>query len=186
MYQLHIIVPSFCFVLWSDCPFENSGIFATLTSWTLRGSPSSLLPNTGVHLPVGPGQGRNNRLFIKASGNEEYTSKIAHLIRDNINLMILSNGDTIMHNIITNSSKFKEENTLGPFLNLLIKSGINKNDRDSESHSPLFLAIDCNKSSETLDTLLNSGCHIDQTEEYPFPTPYIYLQHKYPQIIKKT
>ena len=98
--------------------------------------------------------------------------------------MILSNGDTIMHNIITNSSKFKEENTLGRFLNLLIRSGININARDSESHSPLFLAIDCNKSSETLDTLLNSGCHIDQSEEYPFPTPYIYLQHKYPQIIK--
>ena len=50
---------SSCFVLWSDCPFEHSGIFATLTPWTLRGSPSSLLPNTGVHLPVGPGQGRN-------------------------------------------------------------------------------------------------------------------------------
>ena len=46
-------------MLWSDCPFEHSGIFASLTSWTLRGSPSSLLPNTGVHLPVGPGQGCN-------------------------------------------------------------------------------------------------------------------------------
>ena len=30
-----------------------------LASWTLRGSPSSLLPSSGVHLPVGPGQGRN-------------------------------------------------------------------------------------------------------------------------------
>ena len=55
---------SSCFVLWSDCPFEHSGIFATLTSWTLRGSPSSLLPNTGVHLPVGPGQGRNTYQYI--------------------------------------------------------------------------------------------------------------------------
>ena len=79
--------------------------------------------------------------------------------------MILSNGGSIMHNIITNTSKFKEENTLGPFLDLLTKSGINENGRDSESHSPLFLGIDCNKSSETLDTLLNSGCHIDQSEE---------------------
>ena len=25
MYQLHIIVPSSCFVLWSDCPFEIRG-----------------------------------------------------------------------------------------------------------------------------------------------------------------
>ena len=35
-------------------------VFASQTSWTLRGSPSSLLPNTGVHLPIGPGQGRYN------------------------------------------------------------------------------------------------------------------------------
>ena len=41
------------------------------TSWTLRGSPSSLLPNTGVHLPVGPGQGRN----IGGSGGIPVSSK---------------------------------------------------------------------------------------------------------------
>ena len=102
-----------------------------------------------------------------------------------MNLMVMSNGNTIMHNIITNSSKFKEENTLGCFLNILVQSGIKRNGRDSESHSPLFLAIDCNKTSETIDTLLNLGCHIDQAEDYPFPSPYTYLRHKYPQIVKK-
>ena len=43
---------------------ENSRWIRYPASWTLRGSPSSLLPNTGVHLPVGPGQGR----YIGGSG----------------------------------------------------------------------------------------------------------------------
>ena len=40
--------------------FRNSGIRYP-ASWTLRGSPSSLLPSSGIQLPVGPGQGRNSR-----------------------------------------------------------------------------------------------------------------------------
>ena len=108
------------------------------------------------------------RLFIKASHDENRSLKIQNLIRNDMDLMVMSNGNTIMHNIITNSSKFKEENTLGRFLTILVESGIKRNGRDRESHSPLFLAIDCNKSSETLDTLLNLGCHIDQAENTHF------------------
>ena len=58
-----MIVPSLYFVFCGNCPFWYSEI-RCLASWTLRGSPSSLLPNTGVHLPVGPGQGR----YIGGSG----------------------------------------------------------------------------------------------------------------------
>ena len=95
------------------------------------------------------------RLFIKISNDQERSLKIHDLIRNNMDLMVMSNGNTIMHNIITNSFKFKGENTLGCFLTILVQSGIKRNGRDKESLSPLFLAIDCDKSSETLDTLLN-------------------------------
>ena len=99
--------------------------------------------------------------------------------------MVLSNGDTIMHTVITNIPKFKEGKKLASFLRFLIKCGINKNARNSETHSPLYLAIDCNRNIETIEALLDSGCHIDQCQEYPFPTPYVYLQHKHPKIIIK-
>ena len=50
------------------------------TSWTVRGSPSSLLPNTGVHLPVGPGQGRNTNEYqvVYEDGGLELTIHINH------------------------------------------------------------------------------------------------------------
>ena len=122
-------------------------------------------------------------LFIKASDNTRKISKILNVVRNNESLMVLSNGDTIMHTVITNTPKFKEGNTLASFLKLLIKCGINKNAQNSETHSPLYLAIGCNKNIETIEALLDSGYHIDQDQEYPFPTPYVYLQHKPPEII---
>ena len=89
--------------------------------------------------------------------------------------MVLSNGDTIMHTAITNTPKFKEGNTLASFLKLLIKCGINKNVRNSEIHSPLYVAIDCNRNIETIEALLDSGCHIDQGRNIHFqPHMYIY------------
>ena len=114
-------------------------------------------------------------LFIKASDNTRQISKILNVVRNNKSLIVLSNGDTTMHTVITNTPKFKEGNTLASFLKLLIKCGINKNARNSETHSPLYLAIDCNRNIETIKVLPDSGCHIGQGQEYPFPTHmYIY------------
>ena len=76
--------------------------------------------------------------------------------------MVKSNGYTIMYTVITVIPDFKEGNTLASFSKLLIKCGINKNAQNSEKHSSLYLAIDCNKNIETIQALLDSGCHIDQ------------------------
>ena len=66
-------------------------------------------------------------LFIKASDNTRQISKMLNVVRNNKRLMVKSNGDTIMHTVITDIPDFKEEITLASFLKLLIKCGINKN-----------------------------------------------------------
>ena len=57
-YQLHIIVPSFCFVLYYNCPFDIQG-FATQRLGLFEEvlPPFCLLQE--YFMPVGPGQGRN-------------------------------------------------------------------------------------------------------------------------------
>ena len=101
-------------------------------------------------------------LYIKASDNTIQISKLLNAVRNYKRLMVKSNGDTIMHTVITDTPDFKKGNTLASFLKLLIKCGINKNARNREKQPPLYLAVDCNRNIETIQTLLDSGCHIDE------------------------
>ena len=124
-------------------------------------------------------------LYLESCDSTSYLAKLCNLVRYNMSMMVLSNADTILHALIKKTPNIKGGNKLSSFLRFLIKCGTNKNAQNSEKYPPLYLALVCNISIETIEGFLDAGCHIDQCRKYPLPTPYVYLLHKHPNIIKK-